>query len=81
MTAGPPPRLQPSWTSNARLDGLTTLRFFAAFYVFLFHFNLRVPFAPSDFISNIVSNGATITAMWDSAIITYHASREYTRPI
>jgi peptidoglycan/LPS O-acetylase OafA/YrhL len=45
-------------TNSAKLDGLTTLRFFAAFYVFLFHFDSRIAASLPQFIKNIVSNGA-----------------------
>ena len=44
-------------TTSARLDGITSLRFCAAFYVFLFHFDSRVGTSIPQFIKNIVLNG------------------------
>lgn len=41
-----------------KLDGLTVVRFFAAFWVFLFHFNLRLPLPLPTLIERIISNGA-----------------------
>lgn len=44
--------------TQEKLRGLTTLRFLAAFWVFIFHFNLRAPLGFSQFVRNIVANGA-----------------------
>lgn len=40
------------------LNGLTIFRFVAAFYVFIFHCNIRFPAEIGDFLNRIVKNGA-----------------------
>ena len=40
------------------LDGLTVVRFVAAFWVFLFHFDLRIPIDVPTPIERVISNGA-----------------------
>jgi len=40
------------------LDGLTAIRFYAAFWVFVFHFNLRLPLHLPAPVMRIVENGA-----------------------
>ncbi|MBY0346344.1 MAG: hypothetical protein K2P98_05700 [Neisseriaceae bacterium] len=41
-----------------RLDGLTILRFFAAFWVFIFHLNMRIPLGLPVKLTSIISSGA-----------------------
>lgn len=41
-----------------KLDGLTALRFLAAFWVFVFHFHLRIPLELPWPVLRIISNGA-----------------------
>jgi peptidoglycan/LPS O-acetylase OafA/YrhL len=40
------------------LDGLTVVRFVAAFWVFLFHFDLRIPIEVPTPLERVISNGA-----------------------
>ncbi len=40
------------------LDGLTAVRFFAALWVFVFHFHLRIPFAAPYPVVRVIENGA-----------------------
>lgn len=44
--------------STVRLDGVTISRFVAAFYVFIFHANLRAPIDLGGYFNGVVSNGA-----------------------
>ncbi|HEO9142854.1 TPA: acyltransferase [Enterobacter asburiae] len=43
---------------SQELYGLTIFRFVAAFYVFIFHCNIRYPLTAPQWISNIIKNGA-----------------------
>jgi peptidoglycan/LPS O-acetylase OafA/YrhL len=57
-----------------KLHGLTILRFVAAFYVFLFHFHIRVPLLPQGYASNVLTNGAagmTIFFVLSGFVLTY----------
>lgn len=69
---------------QVRLDGLTFLRFIAAFYVFIFHFDSRFALPLSQYSKNIVSNGAIampIFFMLSGFVLTYnyaHAYRSFT---
>ena len=41
-----------------KLEGLTILRFFAAFWVFIFHLNMRIPLGLPAKLTSIISSGA-----------------------
>ena len=45
-------------TETARLDGLTIIRFLAALWVFVFHFDLRISLPAPTPLARIISNGA-----------------------
>ncbi|GKV78610.1 acyltransferase [Pectobacterium carotovorum subsp. carotovorum] len=45
-------------SSNNQLHGLTIFRFIAAFYVFIFHCQIRYPLDVPNFITRIINNGA-----------------------
>ena len=65
---------------RGRLDGLTFLRFVAAFYVFIFHFDARFSLPLNQFTDNIVSNGAIampIFFMLSGFVLTYNYSSTY----
>jgi hypothetical protein len=51
------PRIQAT-PSPRNLDGLTAVRFYAALWVFLFHFSLRIPLHLQKYLARIVENGA-----------------------
>lgn len=57
-----------------KLHGLTILRFVAAFYVFLFHFHIRVPLLGAGHASNVLTNGAagmTIFFILSGFVLSY----------
>ena len=43
--------------TRKKMDGVTILRFIAAFYVFIFHINMRVPVNFGELINKTISNG------------------------
>lgn len=65
---------------ETRLNGLTFLRFVAAFYVFLFHFDLRFKPALPVFLKNIIANGAIampIFFMLSGFVLSYNYATKY----
>ena len=60
---------------------LTGLRFIAAFYVFLFHINIRWPLSDYTFLRNILDQGAigmSIFFMLSGFVLAYHYASEDT---
>lgn len=61
-----------------KLPALTAFRFVAAFYVFLFHFHVRVPLTENRWGDNFLQNGAvgmTFFFVLSGFVITYAASK------
>ncbi len=57
------------------MDGVTILRFIAAFYVFIFHINMRVPVNFGELINKTISNGVigmSIFFMLSGFVLTYN---------
>lgn len=44
--------------NKKRLDGITIFRFIAAFYVFVFHVDMRIPVEMHPFVKGVIGNGA-----------------------
>lgn len=61
--------------NKQRLDYITIFRFFAAFYVFAFHANMRIPVGINSYIDTFVSNGAVGMSLFfvlSGFILTYN---------
>ncbi|HHA1957726.1 TPA: acyltransferase family protein [Enterobacter asburiae] len=61
--------------SKNKMDGITILRFFAAFYVFIFHINMRSPLDFGSHINKSISNGAigmSVFFMLSGFVLTYN---------
>ncbi|EFN6661499.1 acyltransferase, partial [Escherichia coli O7:H7] len=57
------------------MDGVTILRFIAAFYVFIFHINMRVPVNFGELLNKTISNGVigmSIFFMLSGFVLTYN---------
>lgn len=66
------------WSNLVDLPALTALRFVAAFYVFLFHVQLRAPIAENTCIVAFLSQGAVgmaIFFMLSGFILTHRYSQ------
>lgn len=62
-------------SSKNKMDGITILRFFAAFYVFIFHINMRAPVDFGSHLNKTISNGAigmSIFFMLSGFVLTYN---------
>jgi peptidoglycan/LPS O-acetylase OafA/YrhL len=63
-----------------RLNGLTVLRFISALWVFLFHFNSRIPIDTPYLVERVISNGALampIFFMLSGFVLAYKYSSSY----
>lgn len=61
--------------TRKKMDGVTILRFIAAFYVFIFHINMRVPVNFGELINKTISNGVigmSIFFMLSGFVLTYN---------
>lgn len=62
-------------STKNKMDGITILRFFAAFYVFVFHINLRTPLDFGHIVNKIISNGSigmSIFFMLSGFVLAYN---------
>ena len=65
---------------RTNLDGLTAVRFYAALWVFFFHFNLRIPLPLHKYLARIVENGALampVFFMLSGLVLGYRYRDEY----
>ncbi len=61
--------------TRKKMDGVTILRFIAAFYVFIFHINMRVPVNFGELLNKTISNGVigmSIFFMLSGFVLTYN---------
>lgn len=68
--------------SKEKLDGVTILRFFAAFYVFIFHINMRVPVDLGNIVNKTIGNGVIGMSMFfilSGFVLTYNYHNSLTR--
>lgn len=70
----------PTKSSNKKLKGLPFLRFVAAFWIFLFHIDMRLNLSLPEFVKNIVTNGPVAMSfffMLSGFVLSYRYSSNY----